>query len=234
MQCRAACCASCCEKHSPLVRHSCSVLRGQVQVYCKVVTNAASTADTAALCREGSSFDEMLVGVGAARVRALFAAAKAKAPCIVFVDELDAVGGKRSGWDTSSRKTLNQLLVVRLYLAIECCLAESHQQPRPGRPAFIDKRDSVGAKRCGWDTSSCKTLNQLLVARHSVQQLLCRSHFSRECRCQPVCCCSLTAAPPAGCSSVWTSSRGPQHVQPACWLPSSHTSSWAKHQACKP
>ena len=39
----------------------------------------------------------MLVGVGAARMRALFAAAKAKAPCIVFIDELDAVGGNRYG-----------------------------------------------------------------------------------------------------------------------------------------
>lgn len=51
-----------------------------------------------------------------ARVRALFAAAKAKAPCIVFVDELDAVGQSRQHWDTGSRKTLNQLLVVRLQL----------------------------------------------------------------------------------------------------------------------
>ena len=47
-------------------------------------------------------------------MRALFAAAKAKAPCIVFVDELDAVGQSRQQWDTGSRKTLNQLLVVRL------------------------------------------------------------------------------------------------------------------------
>ena len=46
-------------------------------------------------------------------MRALFAAAKAKAPCIVFVDELDAVGQNRQHWDTGSRKTLNQLLVVR-------------------------------------------------------------------------------------------------------------------------
>lgn len=38
----------------------------------------------------------MFVGVGARRVRELFAAAKKKAPCIVFMDEIDAVGGKRS------------------------------------------------------------------------------------------------------------------------------------------
>jgi ATP-dependent metalloprotease len=62
--------------------------------------------------KAGSEFDEMFVGVGSRRVRALFAAAKKKAPCIVFIDEIDAVGGKRTSWESSggSRKTLNQLL----------------------------------------------------------------------------------------------------------------------------
>ncbi|XP_032222927.1 ATP-dependent zinc metalloprotease FTSH 4, mitochondrial isoform X2 [Nematostella vectensis] len=61
----------------------------------------------------GSEFDEMFVGVGAARVRNLFAAAKEHAPCIVFVDELDAIGGSRVVHDHQpySRMTLNQLLV---------------------------------------------------------------------------------------------------------------------------
>jgi ATP-dependent metalloprotease len=60
----------------------------------------------------GSEFDELYVGVGARRVRELFAAAKLKAPCIVFIDELDAVGSKRSARDQSyMRQTLNQLLV---------------------------------------------------------------------------------------------------------------------------
>jgi ATP-dependent metalloprotease len=59
----------------------------------------------------GSEFDEMYVGVGAKRVRELFASAKAKAPAIVFIDELDAVGGQRSTRDASyHRQTLNQLL----------------------------------------------------------------------------------------------------------------------------
>ncbi len=44
-----------------------------------------------ALCRAGSEFEEMFVGVGSRRVRSLFAAAKKKAPCIVFIDEIDAV-----------------------------------------------------------------------------------------------------------------------------------------------
>lgn len=60
----------------------------------------------------GSDFDEMFVGVGARRVRDLFEQAKKKAPCIVFIDEIDAVGGKRNTRDVSANKmTLNQLLV---------------------------------------------------------------------------------------------------------------------------
>lgn len=59
----------------------------------------------------GSEFDEMYVGVGAKRVRELFGAAKEKAPSIVFIDELDAIGGKRSGKDMAYvKQTLNQLL----------------------------------------------------------------------------------------------------------------------------
>jgi ATP-dependent metalloprotease len=59
----------------------------------------------------GSEFDEVYVGVGAKRVRDLFAAAKAKSPSIVFIDELDAVGGKRNSRDQAyAKQTLNQLL----------------------------------------------------------------------------------------------------------------------------
>lgn len=59
----------------------------------------------------GSEFDEVYVGVGAKRVRELFATARSKAPAIVFIDELDAVGGKRQSRDANyHRQTLNQLL----------------------------------------------------------------------------------------------------------------------------
>ncbi|MEG1649667.1 MAG: ATP-dependent zinc metalloprotease FtsH, partial [Rikenellaceae bacterium] len=63
----------------------------------------------------GSDFVEMFVGVGASRVRDLFAQAKAKAPCIVFIDEIDAIGRARSkngGFSSNDERenTLNQLL----------------------------------------------------------------------------------------------------------------------------
>jgi ATP-dependent metalloprotease len=60
----------------------------------------------------GSEFEEMFVGVGARRIRDLFNAAKKHSPCIIFIDEIDAVGGKRSPKDQQYMKmTLNQLLV---------------------------------------------------------------------------------------------------------------------------
>jgi ATP-dependent metalloprotease len=61
--------------------------------------------------RAGSEFEELYVGVGSRRMRALFAAAKKRAPCIVFIDEIDAIGGNRKHWENHTRKTLNQLLV---------------------------------------------------------------------------------------------------------------------------
>ncbi|KOM41417.1 hypothetical protein LR48_Vigan04g161500 [Vigna angularis] len=61
--------------------------------------------------RAGSEFEEMYVGVGARRVRSLFQAAKKKAPCIIFIDEIDAVGSTRKQWEGHTKKTLHQLLV---------------------------------------------------------------------------------------------------------------------------
>ncbi|PWA00214.1 hypothetical protein BB558_001096 [Smittium angustum] len=60
----------------------------------------------------GAEFDEIYVGVGSKRLRELFAAARQKSPSIVFIDEIDAIGSKRSQRDQSYMKqTLNQLLV---------------------------------------------------------------------------------------------------------------------------
>jgi cell division protease FtsH len=63
----------------------------------------------------GSDFVEMFAGVGASRVRELFGQAKKSAPCIVFIDEIDAIGGRRGGGSNGSHEerdqTLNALLV---------------------------------------------------------------------------------------------------------------------------
>jgi cell division protease FtsH len=75
----------------------------------------AGEADVPFLSISGSDFVEMFVGVGAARVRDLFAQAKRNAPCIVFIDEIDAVGRYRGaglgGGHDEREQTLNQLLV---------------------------------------------------------------------------------------------------------------------------
>lgn len=71
----------------------------------------AKEADVKFFYAAGSEFDEMFVGLGAKRVRELFAAAKQNAPALIFIDEIDALGGKRTSKDHSySRMTLNQLL----------------------------------------------------------------------------------------------------------------------------
>jgi AFG3 family protein len=76
----------------------------------------AGEASVPFLSVSGSEFVEMFVGVGSSRVRDLFASAKKNAPCIIFVDEIDAIGksrekGGRFGGNDERESTLNQLLV---------------------------------------------------------------------------------------------------------------------------
>ena len=88
----------------------------------------------------GSEFVEMFVGMGASKVRDLFKQAKEKAPCIVFIDEIDAIGQKRNsgnlGGNDEREQTLNQLLTemdVRAVFMHRSVLTEE-PQPKFSRP----------------------------------------------------------------------------------------------------
>jgi cell division protease FtsH len=111
--------------------------------------------------QSAASFVEMFVGVGAARIRRLFRTAAKQAPAIVFIDELDAVGGHR-GHDTSGERdqTLNQLLVEMdgfttnkdvVVIAASNLLEKLDQALlRPGRfdrQIFVSPPDVVGRER---------------------------------------------------------------------------------------
>ncbi len=74
----------------------------------------AGEANVPFISMSGSEFIEMFAGLGASRVRKLFEKAKKIAPCIIFIDEIDAIGSRRtsgSGAETENNQTLNQLLV---------------------------------------------------------------------------------------------------------------------------
>ncbi|WVY92306.1 hypothetical protein V8G54_037820 [Vigna mungo] len=72
----------------------------------------AGEAGVPFFCSSGSEFDELYIGVGARRVRDLFSAARKIAPCIILIDEIDAMGGKRNPLESNWRRmTLNQLLI---------------------------------------------------------------------------------------------------------------------------
>ena len=108
----------------------------------------------------GADFVEMFVGVGAARVRDLFKQARDKAPCIIFIDELDAIGKSRSGTLSTNderEQTLNQLLVemdgfdstsgVIILAATNRPEVLDPALLRPGRfdrQVVVDKPDQIG------------------------------------------------------------------------------------------
>ena len=114
----------------------------------------------------GSEFVELFVGAGAARVRDLFEQAKKKAPCIIFIDELDAIGKSRSGsmgvvgGNDEREQTLNQLLTEMDGFAAAdkpvIVLAATNQPEvldaallRPGRfdrQVLVDRPDLIGRK----------------------------------------------------------------------------------------
>ena len=79
-----------------------------------VAKAVAGEAGVPFISMSGSEFIEMFAGLGASRVRKLFEKARKMAPCIIFIDEIDAIGARRtnaSGAETENNQTLNQLLV---------------------------------------------------------------------------------------------------------------------------
>ena len=104
----------------------------------------------------GSDFVEMFVGVGAARVRDLFKHAKKNAPCIVFLDEIDALGRKRGGaqirTNEEREQTLNQLLVEMDGFNTDCAVVVIAATNRPDvldpallRSGRFDRRVAIDA-----------------------------------------------------------------------------------------
>ena len=103
----------------------------------------------------GSEFVEMFVGVGASRVRDLFAKAKKNAPCIIFVDEIDAVGRKRGsgmgGGHDEREQTLNQILVEmdgfeqgENVIVLAATNRSDVLDPALLRPGRFDRRVNIG------------------------------------------------------------------------------------------
>ncbi len=103
----------------------------------------------------GSEFVEMFVGVGASRVRDLFAKAKKNAPCIIFVDEIDAVGRRRGsgmgGGHDEREQTLNQILVEmdgfeqgQNVIVLAATNRSDVLDPALLRPGRFDRRVNIG------------------------------------------------------------------------------------------
>ncbi|MDH3346855.1 MAG: ATP-dependent zinc metalloprotease FtsH [Desulfobulbaceae bacterium] len=124
----------------------------------------AGESDVPFYCISGSEFVEMFVGLGAARVRDLFEEAKKNAPCIIFIDELDALGKARGvggpGGHDEREQTLNQLLVELdgFDTTIGVILMAATNRPevldpallRPGRfdrQVLVDRPDKIGRKK---------------------------------------------------------------------------------------
>ena len=127
------------------------------------------------MCRffsiSGSDFVEMFVGVGASRVRDLFEEAKKNAPCIIFIDEIDAIGKSRDsrygGGNDEREQTLNQLLAEmdgfdtsKGLLILAATNRPEVLDPALLRPGRFDRQSHCGSSGsegpCGYPESACK------------------------------------------------------------------------------
>ena len=114
----------------------------------------AGEANVPFISMSGSEFIEMFAGLGASRVRKLFEKAKKIAPCIIFIDEIDAIGSRRNtsgGAESENNQTLNQLLVEMDGFDTEETIIVLAATNRPEmldkallRPGRFDRRITIG------------------------------------------------------------------------------------------
>ena len=119
----------------------------------------AGEANVPFISMSGSEFVEMFAGLGASRVRKLFEKAEKMSPCIVFIDEIDAIGSRRSinnGADSENNQTLNQLLVKMDGFDTDTNIIVMAATNRPEmldeallRPGRFDRRVTIGLPDIG-------------------------------------------------------------------------------------
>ena len=119
----------------------------------------AGEANVPFISMSGSEFVEMFAGLGASRVRKLFEKAEKMSPCIVFIDEIDAIGSRRSinnGADSENNQTLNQLLVKMDGFDTDTNIIVMAATNRPEmldeallRPGRFDRRVTIGLPDLG-------------------------------------------------------------------------------------
>ena len=135
-----------------------------------------------------SEFVELFVGRGAARVRELFAEARKKAPCVVFIDELDAIGARRgAGLNEERDQTLNQMLVemdgfnkAAGVLVLAATNRPDALDPALTRPGRLTRRAFVGSP-----ATSGRANTRGPFARHALKRTArsnLRSHCSTNSR----------------------------------------------------